>query len=192
MAYLIWAYCPSLLINPSNFGESKKVVSGSTVEYVFPDQVSNRYPIFCAIYGIVNLIISFLASWMVASNDSTFSEVSLVLKSTNSSVEFDDTEKKEIMQNLKKKSGMIMVLNNIANKTSISKSFLKKNRNLSQNLRRFNTQSQEMFQIKKNKKLKFLSQIGSKSELKDPLVTKIELSKGKSTTENNQQTTQMN
>jgi hypothetical protein len=175
MAYLIWGLGPSLFMNPENYGQSKLVEYGSLKEYTFPDIVSNRYPIFCAIFGVVNLIVAFVASWTISSDNDTFSEVSLVMKSAHSSLQFNEDEKKEILQNLNMKSKMMMVFTNIVNNKQISKSFLKKNKMLTQKLRSFHTRSQELVNIKSRKKLKYFSGVQKNNKMKISLLQKEKL-----------------
>ena len=93
-----------MLLNPDNLSETKEVKSGDLVEMIFPDEVSRKFPIFCCIYGLANMVTAFLVSWTLNTGYDAFSDVSLALGDQNSLVNFNDQEKQQIVKNLNSKS----------------------------------------------------------------------------------------
>ena len=178
MAYLLWSISMALIMNPDNFGETRQIASGSLVENIFPSQVTDRFPIFCGIFGITNLVTAFLVSWTISTGDATFSEVSLVLGSRSSSVGFNEDEKREMIQNLKMKSKMLVVFTNIAKNKSISESFLQKNKKINDKLRRFHTKSQQLPRKRLPNKKKYLSGL-RKSKITKPVELSLLNQKGR-------------
>jgi MFS family permease len=114
MSYLIFGYGSSLIMNYQNFEESKLIVSGDLQEYVFPDQVSNRFPIFLGINGLVTIMAAFVTSWILETEEDLFSDASLAMgkRGPKSIDEFNEEEKRQILDHLKMKSQMFIFMTN--------------------------------------------------------------------------------
>ena len=74
---LFWGALTKLLINPDNIGQTlSHMTSEGVVEKYFPPEVYNNFPKFFWIYGLTNLAVAFMLSFLIKVDTSSFEKAS--------------------------------------------------------------------------------------------------------------------
>lgn len=144
LAYLVWAYGASVIMNPDNCKESKLIESGDLAEYVFPDEVMGRFPIFCGVNGLITLLASFVVSWMLQVEGDLFSEASLALSANPSELDFTPDEQRQILLNLKMNTQILVLLKNSVHDQDMVNKSLRRSGRIKRDLRRIYSRSQDL------------------------------------------------
>ena len=77
IAYLFWGVLSKIVSNPNNYNQTEHHMTTDGIEEsFFPQVVAERFPIFCWIYGMSNLIIAMIISFFIKMDDQTLNESS--------------------------------------------------------------------------------------------------------------------
>jgi hypothetical protein len=63
----LWGLVFSKIVNPMNIEKTVEfILPSGDIEHTFPPEVSMRFPYLCFVYGVSNLIVSFLISFFIS------------------------------------------------------------------------------------------------------------------------------
>ena len=65
IAFLFWGLLSKRLVNPDNIRQTETAMTSDGPQPYFPLEVTRNYPFFCFVFGLVNLSVMFLISWLL-------------------------------------------------------------------------------------------------------------------------------